>query len=93
MWVIISILAMIVCYFLFYLIGLVLEPLFALLPPLSQSTQDTLKIIGGIAFFIVTDVYYYRCAYVKGKGKKWHFWLMFSTTIMFVIVFISMVTQ
>lgn len=90
MGVIISILAMFVGFILLYLIGLVIEPLFALL---SQSTQDIVFAIGFIALIISANIRWYRSAYVKGKGKKWHFWLIFATTIMFVIVFISMVTQ
>lgn len=90
MWVILSILGMVICYFVLYLIFLIIEPLFTLLP---QSTLETVFAIGFISIIIATNIRWYRSAYVKGKGKKWHFWISVVTLIMFVIVFISMVTQ
>ena len=90
MGVIIGILVMVVLFFVLYLIGLVIEPLLALL---SQSARDILLVIGFVAFIIAANVYYYHRAYVSGRGKKWHFWLSFGTTVMFILVFISTATQ
>lgn len=67
----------------FYLIGLVIEPL-------PQTAKDILLVIGGIAFFIVANIREYRSAYVKGTGKPWHFWLYFITTIAFALVIIGL---
>lgn len=66
-----------------YLIGLVIEML-------PETAQNVLLIIGFVIGDIVANIYEYRSAYVKGKGKPWHFWLFFITSIAFTLLVLSL---
>ena len=66
-----------------YLVGLVIE----LLP---EIVQDVLLVVGFVAGVIAANIHEYRSAYVKGKGKPWHFWLFFLTTIAFALLMLSL---
>lgn len=83
LWWLLGILAMFVVFFLFVLIGRIVEPLLNLLP---QAGIDVLLVIGFVAFFIGMNINWYYSAYVKGTRKPWHFWVLFITTIAFALL-------
>lgn len=85
--VLLSIVAMVVLFFVLSFVGSIIEPLLDLLP---QIGKDILLVIGFLAFMIIGNIQWYRSAYVTGKGKRWHFWLFFITTIAFVILMLSL---
>lgn len=66
-----------------YLIGLGIEML-------PETAQNVLLTIGFVIGDIVANIYEYRSAYVKGKGKRWHFWLFFITSIAFTLLVLSL---
>lgn len=72
--------------FVFYLVGLVVEML-------PETAQNVLLTIGFVAFIIAGNVLWYRSAYVTRKGKPWHFWLLFITTIAFALLMLGLFVQ
>ena len=85
--VLLGFLTMVVVFFVLVFLGRIIEPLLNMLP---QTGTDILLIIGFVAFIIAANVFEYRAAYVTGKGKPWHFWATFGTTIAFAILVLSL---
>lgn len=84
---IVSIIAMVAIFFVLVFLGRIIEPLINLIP---QAGQDILLVICFVAFVIGMNINWYYSAYVKGTGKRWHFWLAFITTIAFAILMLSL---
>lgn len=78
-----SILIMVVIFFVFVFLGRIIEPLLALLP---QTVGDILLIIVFIVFFIGMNINWYYTAYVKRTSKRRYFWALFITTIAFALL-------
>ena len=73
-----------------YLIGLVVEPLWLLLP---QVAKNVLLVVFAIAFIVGMNIIAYRASYVTKRRDEWFFWLCLSVTVAFLLLLLTMFAQ